>query len=512
MSEHRYVCKCMENTKDRPMEVEATKLQSIAKITFLFGSTQAFNILIRIMQNKVVAVFLGVAGVGLVGLYNTMVHLLQIGCSLGVNQSAIRTIAAASANINDDDSLRKSIFAFQRLSMILALSGGLLTCLISPLLSWCAFGNFRHTFSCALLGIVVGINILSDNQIAVLKGTRRLRNLAKIYCFGSLTGLIVSFPLFYLWGMHVIIPSLILIAIGLFVFSYWAVREYNWKFDFLPGEFKTIVRPIITAGVMLMLSGFILNFSGFAIITFIRSYGNLKEVGFYAAGITVMYGYFGMIMNSMTNYYYPRISQISDDSSKIILETNRQILVQVILIFPCIITLIVFMPLVIRILYSVAFLQSMNFIRIALFGVFLGVCASPLDLIFVAQNKNISYLVLCLISRLILICLCMIGYHYFRLTGMGVAMFIHGLIHYIGVQIFLFYQQKIHCSLDVWLYVIGVLTCMATAYGITWISDPIQQVMLGAFYVIVCWLIALHIASKKLNVNIKQFFFRRGKN
>ena len=119
---------------------------------------------------------------------------------------------------------------------------------------------------------------------------------------------------------------------------------------------------------------------------------------------------------------------------------------------------------------------------------------------------------LCLTSRLVLIGLCMIGYHCFRLTGVGIAMFIHGLAHYIGVQIFLFCQQEIRCSLEVWLYVAGILVCMAAAYGITCIPVSIPQIMFGTCYVIVCWIIALRFASKKLNINIKQFFFKRGKN
>ena len=75
MNEPGYACKYEKSTENKSSEMEAAKLQSIAKITFLFGGTQAFNILIRIAQNKVVAIFLGAAGVGLVSLYNTMVHL-----------------------------------------------------------------------------------------------------------------------------------------------------------------------------------------------------------------------------------------------------------------------------------------------------------------------------------------------------------------------------------------------------------------------------------------------------
>ena len=73
--------------------VKRASYEAIVKSSFLMGFVQVCNILVKVGLNKIVAVFLGTAGVGVMALYQSAVNILKTGCDLGLSQSAVRDIA-----------------------------------------------------------------------------------------------------------------------------------------------------------------------------------------------------------------------------------------------------------------------------------------------------------------------------------------------------------------------------------------------------------------------------------
>ena len=69
--------------------------KQILKATGVVGGAQIISILIRIIRVKVIAVLLGPAGVGIAGLYQSTITLVQNATSLGLGFSAVRDVAEA---------------------------------------------------------------------------------------------------------------------------------------------------------------------------------------------------------------------------------------------------------------------------------------------------------------------------------------------------------------------------------------------------------------------------------
>ena len=51
--------------------------KNIFKTTFLLGFVQIFNILVKVITNKIVSVLLGAEGMGTIGIYNNTIDLLK---------------------------------------------------------------------------------------------------------------------------------------------------------------------------------------------------------------------------------------------------------------------------------------------------------------------------------------------------------------------------------------------------------------------------------------------------
>ena len=70
-----------------------------------------------------------------------------------------------------------------------------------------------HTLHFVLLSPVVAMMAITGGELAILKGTRRLKSLAVISVYGVIGALITSIPLFYIWGESAIVPSIALVAL-----------------------------------------------------------------------------------------------------------------------------------------------------------------------------------------------------------------------------------------------------------------------------------------------------------
>ena len=178
-------------------EVESS-YKGIFKSTFLFGFVQVFNILAKIGINKAVAIFLGTEGMGVIGLYQSTINLLKTATGLGISQSAVRDVSEANG-ANDKKRFSKIITITNKIIWITAIFGAIVTLLLSSRLSQWTFGNNNYATPFMWISLVIFLNVLSEGQLAILKGMRRLRALAKASLLGSVVGLIAGVPLYYFY-------------------------------------------------------------------------------------------------------------------------------------------------------------------------------------------------------------------------------------------------------------------------------------------------------------------------
>ena len=198
-----------DNHFDNTASTGRESYKSIFKATTLFGGVQAYQILIGIIRSKFVAVLLGTVGMGLLGLYQSALQLVQGITSLGLSQSAVRDVSEANGSGNLER-IGKTVSAYRKLVWFTGLMGMVAVLALSPVLSKTTFGNYDYTLPLILLSITLLFDQLAAGQKVVLQGMRRLKDLARASVIGSTLGLIISVPLYYAFGIKGIVPTLIL--------------------------------------------------------------------------------------------------------------------------------------------------------------------------------------------------------------------------------------------------------------------------------------------------------------
>ena len=200
------------------MNEHQSTYRQIAKATSLFGGVQVFQIIITIIKSKFVAILLGPFGMGIVGLLSSTTGLITELTNFGLGTSAVRDISEANGT-QDEKRISTVITVMRRLVWLTGLLGAGITLIFSPLLSQMTFGNKEYTAAFVWLSITLLLNQLSSGQLVLLQGLRKLQDLAKANVLGSLIGLIITVPLYYLLGVRGIVPVIIITSIISLIFS-----------------------------------------------------------------------------------------------------------------------------------------------------------------------------------------------------------------------------------------------------------------------------------------------------
>lgn len=149
----------------------------ILKSTTLVGGSQVINILLGIIRTKFLAVLLGPAGIGLMGLFTAVTGIMGAVSSMGIGASGVRQIAEA-AGTGDEIRIGRTIVTLRRSAIVLGLLGMLLMITFCAPISRFTFGSAEYGWPIALLSVTIFLSAVSGGQTALVQGMRRIADLA----------------------------------------------------------------------------------------------------------------------------------------------------------------------------------------------------------------------------------------------------------------------------------------------------------------------------------------------
>ncbi len=458
----------------------------IYKYTSLFGGVQGLNIIISLVRNKFVAILLGPAGVGLISVYNTASVLLQNATNFGIQISGVREISRAYDN--GDPSLPDSIRLLRSWSLLVAMLGLVVTLLAAPLLSRWAFSSGEYTLEFMCLSPVVAMAAISGGETAVLKATRRLKQLAKISVLGMAGALVVSVPLYFKFGNGGIIPSILLIAIVQMALAMCcSYRQYPPSLGF--GRELREGRTMLTVGAAFVLAGVFGSGAEFFIRAFLSDM-SITLAGLYNAGYMITMTYAGMVFAAMETDYFPHLSAVCNDTRKMNGAVNRQIEVSMVMVAPLLVILMVGMPLVIQILFSSQFFPVIRMTQTAVIAMYFRAVNLPVAYIMLAKGDSRSYLCLELVYDILVVLTVILGYYNWGLDGTGAALAVTGFVDCVCVTSYCSWKYDFFLSNKSLSFVILQLFIGLLCLAVTFLSGVLYWV-LGILLIFISGLLSI---------------------
>ena len=396
--------------------------KSILKGTSFLGGTQIFQILINALRGKFVAMFLGVDGMGISTLFATPAATIQRFASLGLNLAIVKEVAEAKEN---PQRLSALVATVRRLILITSLLGAFITILLSGWLSEASFADRSHTKEFIALSLMIFFTVAGNGEMSILQGLHRVKTLSKAAIVGSLTGLFIGVPLYYLFGYDGIVPAMIVLALTTFIFYTFSVRkaisssgfQFKWK------ENKGIIRQLLSIGLILMASDLIGSACTYILNIFLRMMDGLNTVGLFQAANSLTNQYSSIVFAAMAMDYLPRLTAVSNDNKEMNDVVNRQSEIVSFIIMPVVCLVLLFAPLVIKILYTTEFLDALNLLQWMSMGILVKALSYPMGYItFAKDNKKLFFWLEGILGNFQTLILSIIGFYIFGLNGLGYAL------------------------------------------------------------------------------------------
>jgi antigen flippase len=398
------------------------------------GGSSIITTMIGIVRTKFLAVLLGPSGVGLVGIYLSTTSLVSTITGMGIGESGIRQIAGASGT-GDNALISRTALCVKRTAFLSGIIGALLLFFFSSYLSRLTFGNSKHSFEFAILSVAIFVGAVSEGQTALIRGMRRIPDLAKLGILGALWGTLLSIPVIYFIGEKGIAVYILIVAVTGVIASWWYSRKINidkerigWRSSF--GESK----PLLKLGFAFMLGSLLVVASQYLLRVLIIRHSGLGAAGVYQASMTLSSVYVGIILRAMITDFYPRLTAAINDIDECNSLVNKQIEVGLLLAAPVILATITFAPLVIAAFYSTRFMYAVDILRWQILGVLFQVVTWPMGFMVRAKGHGKLFFWTEFFAYSILLSFAWIGINYFDLPGVGMAFFGMNLIY--GILIY----------------------------------------------------------------------------
>ena len=391
--------------------------ERVLKVMSIFGSVQVVTILCSIVRVKLVALWIGPAGIGLYGIFNSALEMINNTCQLGLRSSAVRDLAAA-----DERGLPRVVLTVRRLGWLLGLCGAVLTVALAVPLSLYAFGDRGHAWCFAVLAVTVLLASVTASESAIFQGLKRFRRLAKGILWGSVGGLAVSVPMFRWWGVDSILPSIVAyglcswLAIGL-------VHEKTGPIENPPGmrESLRLGRKMLILGAYLTACEFITAVVTFVFIGWLNKEAGEAETGYFQAGFTIVNRYVGLVFTAIAVEYYPRLSQVTGSRGRTRLFVSHEMGLVMLVLVPVVTWFIAADRLVVALLYNSEFYVILPFITWGIEGTVIRAFSWCLSFSILAKGDGRAFLWTEALSAVFYLGANILFYKEWGIAGMGAA-------------------------------------------------------------------------------------------
>lgn len=364
---------------------------SILKSSALIGGSSVIKIAVQVIRAKALAILLGPAGVGLMGLLYSVSELTRGIAGMGINSSGVRQIAEAAGS-EEPSRIARTATVLRRVSLALGLIGAAVLIGFRRQISIATFGSDAYALPVALLSFAVFFQLISDGQAALIQGLRRIGDLARIGVLASGLSALAGVVLVFALGAAGIVPSLIAASAISLAVSWWYRRKVDLEPVAVSGaEMRSEAEALLKLGFAFMASAVLTTGAAYIIRAYLGKHVGLAGAGLYQSAWSLGGLYVGFILQAMGSDFYPRLTAAARNHDECNRLVNEQAQISLLLAGPGMLATLTFAPLVIATFYASTFAGAVEPLRWICLGMALRVLAWPMGYIVLAQGANATF-------------------------------------------------------------------------------------------------------------------------
>ena len=471
--------------------------RNLLKYMGLFGGVQGLNMLISLVRNKVTAVLLGTAGVGVLALFNSALNMLNSLTNLGVPFSTVRNLAAISQE-HDLEKTCSYVRVVRCWSIVVSLLGLVACFVLSPWLSRWSFGTDTYTSDFRWLSVAVALTTLSACELAILKAVRQMRPIIRISWMSALGSLVIVVPIYAIYGKSGIVAVLILVAIWITVITYAAsLKVFPLQRGVLTRTSLSKGGTLIYLGIAFILAGIFGSVSDYLLRAFLVYRGSIDVAALYNAANAILLTYMGSVFVAIDNDYFPKLSGLIQNKQACCSLVNGQMKVAYLLIAPLLAGVLLFLPLVMPVLYSAEFSIANVIIQYGASYLAFKSLTLPLSYMTLAYGDSKWYLILEFGYALCFVLVMSAGYIYDSLQGLGIGLSLMGLVDFIVLVFFTRFRYDLRIFRSTWMTAMKLLPLLLLSFFWSLQKPSFSYWIGGIIIFVVTVVLTVYLLSKE---------------
>ncbi len=362
-------------------------MKRLVTSTALVGTSSLLGVVTAVLRNKLLAVLVGTAGVGLLAQVGNLVNILSSLASLGISVGMAKYVAEFSSR-GDRDGLSR-LKASGLVPTLLASAVALAVALVfRKQLATLVFGSDELSWAVALAALAVPLLVQFSFHLAVIQGLKSMRRYALSNAAAAAAGLLVLVPLVYFlrWKgavIHIVLAA----ALGYLVIRIVARPLYAAAgFGGSPGVDRSLVRELLAYGVSSLAVGALYWVNLLAVRSIVMRTLGPDANGIYQVALGISFQYLMLILNSVSAYAFPRLSELKERDS-VVHEMRSAIRLSVLLVTACASVMLVARHWLVPLLFSPEFAQGERLLPAQFVADFLRAVAWMLGIWMLPQGR-----------------------------------------------------------------------------------------------------------------------------
>lgn len=472
----------------------------ILKSTTIIGGSSVINVVFKIIQSKLAAIFLGPTGVGLMGALNSILGVANTISGMGLSTSGVREIAQA-VNIGNKKEISNIVSSFKILAIGFGVIGSILLFILRKPISQFTFGNLENATTIGFISLALFFFILSSTQLTLLRAMSHIGDLARVNIFAVIISTIFALPIFYFLRLNGIGLFILINAMITFLFSWFYTRKLSIVATTKKAyEIIRKSKSMLTLGVGFMVASITTTATTYLVNTIIIQKIGLDASGLFQASSSLSNVYVGFILGAMGTDFFPHLSTIAEDNKKTTELINAQTKVGLILASPGILAVFALGPIIINILYSNQFINAFEILRWQALGTFLRVISWPLSYLILAKGK-IKLMVFAEFSTNLLYIACVwFGISFWGIKGIGIAFLVLYIYHVLINSIIGKYLSDFNWSKSNLALAFNLLLIILVGFGISFFLQNLWAIVLGMTLTLITAFISLRNIAKLMGL------------
>ena len=287
--------------------------KELFKVTSLNSVSVLIRIAIGFVTSKVIAVYVGPAGMALVGNLRNFITSIESAATLGFQNGIVKYIAEYEAN---HDELKR--FLFTVISVLLVVTfvlSGLLYFFAESLNDTIFGDNYKYDSVFRAFAIGLPWYIASIVLVSILNGFGKFRKVIYINILGNILGLAVSVLLIYYYRTYGALLAVIVAPSLLFFISVFFIhREIPFSGMFSRMNFRfSILSNLSEYSLMALASSLVGPLVLLSIRTHVIDVLGIDEAGYWEAMTRISSYYLLFLTTILGVYFLPQLSKAAND-------------------------------------------------------------------------------------------------------------------------------------------------------------------------------------------------------